>query len=181
MMASMKPLSSVLGSTLRDSAAANELAAKAARTNRVHQMWRSSVDQVMLDHTNAVYIIDDHGRKVLIVYVDESIFAAELNARRELIKLKFLQQFHENLDEFRVCISRGSYKGNHPFRDERDERGDAVIRHRVPLSAEREHMLRAQCEAIGDDRLREALLKAMISDLEWKNGDDAEKIKNTAL
>ena len=115
-MSSMKSFSSVLQNSLRSTAASSELAAKAARANKVKQMWREAVVPVFLDHTNAVYIVREGDEKTLIVYVDDSMFAAELNARRELIKLKFLQKFNEEIEEFKILISRGRYKQNYPIR-----------------------------------------------------------------
>ena len=44
----------------------------------------------------------------------------------------------------------------------------------MPLSDERIAELEQQCAAIEDEHLREALLKAMISDLEWKLGSEEQ-------
>ena len=177
----MKLLSSAIGRSLQHVAQSNELAAKAARANKVKQMWRSVVEiccrpnaEAFLDHTNAVYIIregeGDEERKILIVYVDESIFAAELNARREMIKLKLLERFGEDVAEFRILISRGKYKENHPYRaQEAENPSPEPARH--PLSLEEIRELQERASAIEDPRMREALLKAMISGLERKTDE----------
>lgn len=170
----MTPFSLALRSSLKDAAGGSELARKAARANKVKQMWRDVAGQPFLDHTNAVYIIREHDEKVLIVYVDDSIFAAELNARRELIKLKFLQRHNEDIAEFRILISRGAYKKRYPFRAQDDLLPAVPQGRRVPLSDERIAELEQQCAAIEDEHLREALLKAMISDLEWKLGSEEQ-------
>ncbi|MDO4442650.1 MAG: DciA family protein [Slackia sp.] len=179
-MGSMKSFSSALQKTLRASAASSELAAKAARANKVKQMWRDVVDGIFLDHTNAVYIVNEREERVLIVYVDDSLFAAELNARRELIKLKLLERHNEQIDDFRILVSRGKYKKNYPFRC---EPGASLRekRRRVELPPEKRAELELQCRAIEDERLRAALLKAMISDLEWKSESEDEKYENQAL
>ena len=135
-MASMTSFSSALQKTLRSTAATSELAAKAARANKVKQMWRDVMEPMFLDHTNAVYIVNEHGAKVLIVYVDDSLFAAELDARRELIKLKLLERYGEDIAEFRILVSRGKYKKNYPFRMQEDAPFCAKRVQRVPLSAE---------------------------------------------
>ena len=54
----------------------------------------------------------------LIVYLEDSLIAAEVDARREMIKLKFLELFGEEIDEFRIRVSRGKYKLNHPYRED---------------------------------------------------------------
>lgn len=180
-MGSMKAFSSVLQKTLRSTAASSELAAKAARANKVKQMWRDVVDKMFLDHTNAVYIVNENDEKVLIVYMDDSMFAAELDARRELIRLKLLERYNEDIAEFRILISRGKYKRNYPFRSEEEESFSCIRPPRVPLPSQRRAEIEEQCLAIEDPRLREALIRAMISDLEWKMGVEKEKGDNRAL
>lgn len=178
----MTTFSAALGRSLRMAAKSDALAAKAARANKVKQMWRTAMEvccgpsaQAFLDHTNSVYIVregeGDEERKVLIVYVDDSIFAAELNARREMIKLKLLERFGEQVSEFRILISRGKYKDNHPFRDPAPTVGVSTPPRR-PLSPEETDRLRAEAAKIGDERMREALLKAMISGLERKTDEE---------
>ena len=166
---SSQQLSTAIGATMRGLIGDSEAAAKAMRTIKVQDMWRGVVDPVFLDHTNAVFIIQEKGQKVLIVYVDESIYAAELNARRELIKLAFLEKYHEDLNEFRIVISRGDYKKNHPF--VRPEEPQPLVEyHPQPLDEAKKQEIYRQVEAIEDERLRNALVKAMISDLELKSG-----------
>lgn len=177
-MNSMKSFAAALQNSLRSTAGSSELAAKAARANKVKQMWREAVDPVFLDHTNSVYIIREGDEKTLIVYVDDSIFAAELNARRELIKLKFFQRFNEKIDEFKILISRGRYKQNYPFRNQDGDPFYIEPAQRVPLSEGRRAEIEDQCACIPDERLRKSLMKAMISDLEWKSGIEKRKINN---
>ena len=97
------------------------------RAHQVKERYKSVIETVYRDtaplflaHTNNVYIMNKNDVKTLIVYVDESIFAAELNAQRELIKLKLLEQFNENIENFEIYISRGHYKKNHPYLIEDD-------------------------------------------------------------
>lgn len=154
-----------------------ELVKKNYRTMQVKEMWSEVVEEIFLDHTNAVFILNENNKKVLIVYVDESIFAAELNGRRELIKLKFLQQFNEELDEFKICISRGAYKKNYPFR-ETDLPSYVEQVQPITLSEDELNNLHAQTKEVKNPKIRNTLLKAMIADLEWKKGLDEKKPKN---
>ena len=95
------------------------------RAQQVRNRYRLAIESVyrenaelFLSHTNNVYILKKDGVLTLIVYVDESIFAAELNAQRELIKLKLLQLFGEQVEQFEIHVSRGNYKDYHPYADE---------------------------------------------------------------
>lgn len=165
-------------------------AAKAARAAEVRRMWeaimRAGGDEYILAHTNNVFILRegearpmrrDHDDrkdagatgtgKQLIAYVDESIVAAELNARRELVKLQFRQLFGEEIDEFKIIISHGQYKKHHPFAQAAAPYGRDNVRP-VPLDDAERAMVQRQVAAVEDPRLRRAVERALTADLEWK-------------
>ena len=179
-MSEMTSLSAALSQTLRNATQSDVLASKAARAHKVKQMWRVVVEiccrphaQVFLRHTNSVYIIHEDDQKVLIVYMDDSIFAAEINARREMIKLKILEHFGEDIDDFRILISRGAYKNKHPYSDTEHD-----IAHtsppRKPLSSQEVQSIKERASEIENNEVRESLVKAMISGLE-RQSDKKDK------
>lgn len=223
-MNEMKSFSSALQAALRTSSSRNELAAKAARAEKVRRMWKVAVEScagrvapVILDHTNSVYIIreelknNDVSRETsganaecdhsplpyqgkskkpgsivyapgeLVVYLEDSLIAAEVDARREMIKLKFLELFGEELGEFRIRISRGKYKLNHPYRKPDVEKAQNPSVARKELSREVIDKLDEGLSDIGDEKMREALKRAMISDLEIKNAQEVDPDKNKGL
>lgn len=174
----MKKLSANIPSAL--AALGREIpdARKKARASQVRGMWKDAVEDIykdgaplFLEHTNSVYLMDKDNVRTLVVYVDESIFAAELNAQRELFKLKFLDRFGEAVEVFDIHISRGSYKTQHPYRDE-----NASVQQEIdkrppkPLSTAQLEEVNAQVSLVENPTVREALLKAMITDMEWKKG-----------
>lgn len=116
----------------------------------------------------------------LIVYVEDSLIAAEVDARREMIKLKFLELFGEEIDEFRIRVSRGKYKLSHPYREEAEKTAPQKAP-RVALSEARIAQIDEELSTIPDKKVREALKRAMISDLEVKNAAAAKKGDNGAL
>lgn len=142
---------------------------KAQRIAKVRNIWRDLVEDAFLEHTNAVYIFKEDERIQMHVYMDESIYAAELNNRRELIKLNCRERFGEAIDDFHIHISRGKKKMDHPFienkKTESDKNGP------VALSSEEMERVKASCSQIDDDDLRRHFEKAMITDLEWKKGN----------
>lgn len=158
-------------------------------------MWRSLMlhnhDRYILEHTNNVYIVysdgaprDDGKRyyddgkdatstgkgKQLIVYVDDSVVAAELNARRELIKLQFLDHFNERLDGFKIIISRGAYKKKHPFAQGAEQSASTEVSQPVPLSEEEHRFVAQQAAKTDNPHLARAFERAMEADLSWKKG-----------
>lgn len=169
-------------------------ARKAARGAQVRSMWRNLMthnhDAFILEHTNNVYIVHADGKphpegkrfhgdgkdasstgrgKQLIVYVDDSVVAAELNARRELIKLQFLEHYHEDIDEFKILISRGRYKKIHPFVEEKGPSYHEGAQP-APLTEEQRALISQQTAKTDNPKVARALERAMEKDLEWKDG-----------
>ena len=180
-MGDMTSLSSAIRQTLHVAAQDDMLASKAARACKVKQMWQVVIEicchphaQVFLNHTNSVYIIRENDLKVLIAYMDESIFAAEINARREMIKLKLLERFGEDIDDFRILISRGAYKKKHLY-STADYGSFSVTPPRKPLSSQKIRSIEENASNIENDRVRKSLVKAMISDLERKSDKKESK------
>ena len=87
------------------------------KIKQVHAQFAACVDEFILEHINSVYMtkeeIPDSGdvsretHQILTVYVDNSLVAAELNAQRELIILKYREQFDVKVDRFDIarCLS----------------------------------------------------------------------------
>ena len=167
--------------------------AKLARAQKVRSMWETLMklggDDYILAHTNNVFILQagdartprrDHDDrkdagatgtgKQLVVYVDESIVAAELNARRELVKLQFFEHFGEEIDEFKILISRGQYKMHHPFVKQEEPPSYVESAQPIPLDESERATVTAHLAGIEDERLRKAVARAMVADLEWKKG-----------
>ncbi|MCL2889071.1 MAG: DUF721 domain-containing protein, partial [Eggerthellaceae bacterium] len=95
------------------------------------------------------------------------ICATELNARRELIKLKLLQDFKEDIDEIKIVISRGAYKKNYPFRSEKTPQYHDSFEP-IPLTKPEAQKAKEVAAQIEDPALRKKFLEAMTADLEWK-------------
>ena len=197
----MAKLRSIAFDAIQAMGGSAEEAAKSARAGHVRHMWeeimRAGGDDYILEHTNNVFIIDgrdvraprrdlddrkDVGAtgsgKQLLAYVDESIVAAELNARRELVKLQFYERFGEEIDEFKIFISRGQYKSLHPFVHNEAVPSYIEPANPMPLTDAEHELVSRQIAQINDARLRRAVEKAMVADLEWKKGlsDKTESI-----
>lgn len=156
------------------------------RAHQVRDRFRRALESVygeaaahFLAHTNNVYIMDKDGVLTLIVYVDESIYAADLNAQRELIRLKLLELCGEAVEEFEIYVSRGNYKANHPYLTDSEEESDPPAL-AVPLDPDEKSFVSDTVSVIADKRLRKAVEDAMTADLEWKKGEKGiPRRKNT--
>ncbi|MBQ9068420.1 MAG: DUF721 domain-containing protein [Eggerthellaceae bacterium] len=142
---------------------------KALRTSKIKTMWKELVEEAILEHTNGVYVINEEDRLIMHVYVDESIYAAELNNRRELLLLICHQKYGEAIEELHIHLSYGLMKQRYPFKDKPAEKQDA--KPPIPLSAEEREEIKQLVSVVEKESLRVKLEKAMIADLEWKKGN----------
>lgn len=151
------------------------------RAHQVRERFKRALEVVYRDtaplflaHTNNVFIMMKGGVRTLIVYVDESIFAAELNAQRELIKLHLLELFGEDIEEFEILVSKPKHKKNHPYLTNSPETLDEKPPS-IPLDDDEKEYVSNTVSTVEDNRLREALRKAMTADMEWKKGENQSR------
>lgn len=140
------------------------------KIKQVHQQFSACVDPFILDHVNSVYLIKENAgkkeqedvsretRTVLTVYVDNSLIAAELNAQRELIVLKYRELFSLKIDKFLIKISHGAYRENYPFKEIKKAQQRKKI-HR--LTPEEEEEIKTQTSTISDQELRQSFERAV--------------------
>ena len=96
----------------------------------------------------------------LVVYLDNSTCAAELNARRELLRFEYLDRFNTTIDVFEIRISRGPYRDKHPFAERLSS--DTQPKERS-LSEEETARIEEMTSAIEDPRLRASFQRAMTA------------------
>lgn len=143
------------------------------RARQVRDRYRKAIEAVYKDnaglflaHTNNVYIFDKGGIKTLVSYVDDSLYASELNAQRELIRLKLLELFGEKVEQFDIHVSRGNYKKHHPFLE--SDEGKREVPPLPDLDRSELDTVKKTAANVEDKRLRESFEKAMTADLARK-------------
>ncbi|MDD7368987.1 MAG: hypothetical protein SOW20_02975 [Berryella intestinalis] len=146
-----------------------------ARVAQVQARFKGVVERVypdaadlILQHVNAVYITREGSEKKFSAYVDESIFAAELNAQREMMKLMFFKMYGEDLSVFDIHVSRGTQRHRHPF-SQIESREEPVYRKKT-LSREERAAIESKVSGVQNDKVRTALGKAMVADFSTKMG-----------
>lgn len=138
------------------------------KIKQVHAQFAACVDEFILEHINSVYMtkeeIPDSGdvsretHQILTVYVDNSLVAAELNAQRELIILKYREQFDVKVDRSDIKISRGAYRENYPFKKMQNQK-NLPTSHK--LTAEEEREIETCVSGIEDKDIRESFRRVL--------------------
>lgn len=154
----------------------------ARRTAVVHTRWKEAVSlvykdaaQLVLDHVNSVVIKQENGVVTLIVYSDDSLIRSDIDNRQEFLKMK-LKVAGEDIEVFRILPSTLGMRKRHPFTVTDDESSSSRDRANSsspppkPLSPEQRVYIETCAAEVEDDGVRHALSKAMIADIQWKNG-----------
>ena len=174
---SLKPLSQTFSSwynTIPEEVKKRILTTK--HIQRVHEQFSQVVDPFILEHTNSVYLLkhkevlssqdnktshdNDQLLFDLVVYVNNSLCAAELNARRELIRLKYREQFQICIDVFEIRISRGVYKDKHPFKYILEAHQEKKVRE---LSSEEITHIDQLVAQLPQGRMRDSFIRAITA------------------
>lgn len=163
---------------------------------RIYEQFSQLVNDFILEHVNAVYLLNPEStdsldilpdrqkepqaktsrkpyKKRLIVYVDNSLVAAELDARKELIRFKYLSEFNIELVDFEVNISKGRYRASRPYKDEDSLLGAGIHRSgkcsedeivsRETLTPSELECIDSLTEKVEDPRLRKSFERAMAA------------------
>jgi hypothetical protein len=139
---------------------------------RVKEAWVEIAGPTVLSHTTGAHL---RGHE-LVVFVDTGLWATELSALSEQYRQALEKALgNGSVKTVRFTVSR---KVAEQFRIEVDDQQAGESRKEdvvpsVPLSEGELRQVLASVEAIPDEELRQAVLKATVADLEWKKGIEA--------
>ncbi len=137
------------------------------RIKHVYRQFKQVVQPIFLMHTNAVYLIkdkEDPQIQHLTVYVDNSTIAAELNARRELIRLKYRELFDVIIGDFSIRISKGSYRLNYPFKEEQEKLEKKLQNQPRPLTEKEKYDIETLIKDLPEGQLKESFRRAISAE-----------------
>ena len=149
---------------------------KAYRALQIQRTWEKIAPPEVLAHTDNVFLLKKNDVKQMIVYVDSSLWAAELNAQKLKFKIKMENELGEGpIDEIKFMPSSITYKKKE-FRKQSELPPSYIDNVKTVLLTEEERLkIHQEAAVVENVRLREALINARIKDLEWKKGIEAAK------
>jgi len=141
---------------------------------RIAQAWAAVAGESVTAHTCQAHLRDGQ----LVVFVDSALWATELSALSEPYRIRLNEELGQELvTSVRFTVSRhvNDHRRFEAQQREVEEFYQPDQTQPVPLSQSELDQVTASAEAIEDERLREAVLRATITDLEWKKGIEATK------
>ena len=144
-------------------------------TARVKQAWNASVDDRIKKHVVAVFVVPNTDNSEIIIYVDTSIWAAELSMQEELFKLKLNTKLQkEQIEKIKCVVSKEKYTNRRrrmtTIEELREE--ESSYKNVAPVELDEDELAGIQEAAaqIEDDRIRNAAYAAAKANLEWQKG-----------
>lgn len=159
-------------------------------TARVKRAWNLSVDKRIAAHVTAVFVVPNTAASEIIVYVDSSIWATELNMQSELLRLNLNIELNKDADEPSNVMRKAEQvekltfkvsKEQYAARDRRLttlqllEAEDEDYRKAQPVALDEEELsgLEEALSHIENDQLRDTAYAAAKANLEWQKGVDS--------
>jgi hypothetical protein len=143
------------------------------------KLWEEVAGPIVLAHTTGVHLRDG----ALVVYVDSNARANDMSALSEIYRTKL------NSGLGKEMVSKVTFTVSRKVMDEMklvaaEEDLDEFYREddveSIPLSENERAQIEASAASIPDPELREAVIRATVSDLEWKKGIAARNSRETA-
>lgn len=159
-------------------------------TARVKRAWNLSVDKRIAEHVTAVFVVPNTAASEIIVYVDSSVWATELNMQSELLRLNLNIELNKDADEPSNVMRKAEQvekltfkvsKEQYVARDRRLttlqllEAEDEDYRKAQPVALDEEELsgLEEALSHIENDQLRDTAYAAAKANLEWQKGVDS--------
>ena len=159
-------------------------------TARLKRAWNLSVDKRIAEHVTAVFVVPNTAASEVIVYVDSSIWATELNMQSELLRLNLNIELNKDADEPSNVMRKAEQvekltfkvsKEQYVARDRRLttlqllEAEDEDYRKAQPVALDEEELssLEEALSHIENDQLRDTAYAAAKANLEWQKGIDS--------
>lgn len=152
---------------------------------RVKRAWNAAIDQRIASHITAVFIVPNTNASEVIVYVDDSIWAAELNMQVELLRLNLNIQLNkdelsnshcrpEQVEKLSFKVSKEEYISNNSNVSSREHENREQQRYKkaqsIELTDDEFSELGVAFSRIDNDAIREIAFSAAKANLEWKKG-----------
>ncbi|MDR2196972.1 MAG: DciA family protein [Coriobacteriales bacterium] len=142
--------------------------------------WEEACGRQALEHTDNVTYSKRGQGTVILVYMDDSHWAAELSMSKELLRLKLTRALGQPIDDIIFEVNRRAALKRVFTKSAREPKEEAW---RVPpeaLTSDEERHAREILAGITHEKLRKSLYRAMKADLEWKKGIQYSKSSQKA-
>jgi hypothetical protein len=158
----------------------NNSSERFTRESRLQRAWETVASTRILDHTDSVVFSTKAKQPCVIVYVESSIWAAELEAQKELYRILLEKETKWTIDDLKFYVTR-KVMFKKLFKKRNSEKTQEYSKSKkektaVPLTEEEDRYARELVSSVQDKKLQDGLYKAIKADFEWKKGSEGLKL-----
>jgi hypothetical protein len=153
----------------------NNSSERFSRGMHLQKAWESVASTQALKHTDNVVFSIKTKHPCVLVYVDNSHWAAELGTQKELYRLLLEKETGWEIDDLKFFVTRKAMFKK-LFQKKKEEQQNETNITPLPLDEYEDRYTRELVSPIKDERLKKRLYKAMKTDFEWKKGSEGLKL-----
>ena len=164
----MNKLKNEITNYFNEIGSSDEVAKKAYRAAQVQNLYKEAIKHVygdsaflVLEKTNAVYIMNENDKKKIIIYTCDSMVHADLDSKQEFIKM-WLGEHGEIIDKFELLTSKLGMRRQFPYKED-------VAQMKKSLETQYEFL------QIKEDKMTEEQLQSINAEIEKIDNPDLKK------
>jgi hypothetical protein len=135
---------------------------------KLHAAWEATATPKSLDHTDNVVFSTRAAQPVILVYVDDARWAAELTATKEVSRLMMERELAQPIHDIKFLVSKGDTFKNVFKKSATQHNKEASAQNTHSLTKEEEQEVQELVAPIKDTELKQKLYSAIKKDMEWK-------------
>lgn len=167
------PVKDLVGKTIDELGKGNR---KALRAAYIQTIWEQIAPKEVLDHTDNVFLFMKDGKKEMVVYVDSPIWAAELTACKDRLRMFMEQRLGEGpIDIMKFQASSMAYRKKTFIKREEENQSDTGS---IPLTNAEIDDIFEYTNSIEDEGLKNAIRQAWTKNKEWQKWTEQKASQN---
>ncbi len=147
---------------------------KLVRGVKFQRAWERLAPTQILKHTDNV-VESKKQKNAITVFVDAPHIAAELSMSKEYYRQMMEYETQENISNIFFIVSKETGIRKQFIKENNNQPWYQDNCDSIPLDDGELAYVKMSVQCITDEKLRETLFNALVSDMEWKKGIEAQK------
>jgi len=158
-----------------------QISSKLPQIIRLQEAWEKIAPSQALQHTNNITISRKKKDPLILIYVENSHWAAELGTQKEFYRMLLEKEMKMKVPDIVFLVTQKKQYNRTFIKNKENgiKENDKEIS--IALTQEEDGYARELTLRIKDEELRNKLYKAMKADLEWKKGTGGLKLPENTL
>jgi hypothetical protein len=143
---------------------------------QLHNAWEKIASPIALDNTDNITFSTKSKNPEVLIYVENSHWAAELEAQKELYRILLEKETGQPIYSIKFLVTRKTAYKKAFLKWREKSTTQKKSEKSIPLTKEEDRYTRQMLAKIQNENLRNKLYNAMKADFEWKKGTEGLKL-----